>query len=237
MTILNNYLNKLYIEAEKLNAANIISALNETKPHKNILDVGCWDGKETLKWAKAANVTDIMGIELVKEAALEAHKNGITTFSIYADKDTWPIKDNSVDCIVSNQVVEHLTNLDHYFSESYRVLKPGGFLITSTNNLSSLHNIGALLFGWTPFDLTNSSEKKLGIGNPLALHKTLQKGRGTSWLHKCIYTTRWLVDWQRLFGFNLVKSYGAGLYPFPAVFGNYVKIYSAFITIVCKKNL
>lgn len=37
-----------------------------------------------------------------------------------------PFKDNSVDCIYSNHVLEHVKEMESVLSEIYRVLKPGG---------------------------------------------------------------------------------------------------------------
>jgi len=233
---MKKYLTNLYRDAEFVNSENIKKALKDYGPFETLLDVGCWEGTETLEWAKAGSSKSIIGIEIVEKAAKKAQEKGVKTYAFKADKDKWPIKDNSVDCIVTNQVIEHLSDLDHYFSESYRVLKKGGYIITSTNNLSSFHNIFSLFLGWAPFDLTNSSIKKLGIGNPLSINKQMATGRGSSWLHKTIYTLKWLKDWQKLYNLDYINDYGAGLYPFPASFGKYLKLYSAFFTIVCKKK-
>ena len=224
-------LKKLYKQAEKENSKNIIHSLKETGPHLNFLDVGCWDGENTLLWARAAKAAHVYGIETVPAAAKLALKRKIKTFCLQADKDKWPIKDHSLNCVVSNQVIEHLTNSDHFFSESSRVLAKGGYLITSTNNLSSWHNLLAILLGWAPFDLTNASSKITGIGNPLAVHSAEGHPYGPAWTHKCIYTIKWLSDWAGLYGFKLKNTLGAGYYPLPAFFGRVDPNHSAFITL------
>lgn len=233
--MIKQYLAEMYTRALLANDNNVLKALKITGPHKIILDIGCWDGEKTLQMAKHAKAKKILGMELVGSAVKEARKKGIEVFEKQADKDKWPYKDGSIDCVVSNQVVEHLTDLDHYFSEAYRVLKQGGILITSTNNLSSWHNIIALLFGWAPFDLTNSSKFVGGIGNPLAVHRGEVDERGGSWTHKCIYTAKWLNEWQKVYGFNPVKVLGAGYYPFPAYIGRFLSLHCAFITLINKK--
>lgn len=45
------------------------------------------------------------------------------------------IPDNSFDCVVSFQVIEHIKNDKLYSSEIHRVLKPGGIFIVSTPNI------------------------------------------------------------------------------------------------------
>ena len=226
----------MYVRAEYLNNQNIALALQKTGPHPVLLDVGCWDGLNTQVWIAAANAKHPLGIEPVKTAAAKSGKLGIKTFTVKADSGKWPLKDNSVDCVLSNQVIEHLSDLDSFFAQARRVLKPGGYIITSTNNLSSLHNIFALIMGWAPFDLTNSSYLRWGIGNPLATHRGENDPRGKTWTHKIIYTAHWLMEWQQIHGFIPMKSYGAGLYPLPAILGRYITRYSAFITTVCQKK-
>ncbi len=234
--MLKNYLQNLYRDAEELNTQNVMAALKITGPHEKLLDVGCWDGVATQNWINAAQATKVYGIEPIKNAAEQAKNKNIEVAQITADKDTWPFESNSIDCIVSNQVIEHLSDVDHFFTEVQRVLRPNGYIITSTNNLSSFHNILSLIFGFAPFDLTNSSKKVSGIGNPLALHKGENDPRGSSWTHKCIYTPKWLGDWQLAYNLKPINYYGAGLYPFPAKLGQTIKLYSAFITIVCQKK-
>lgn len=57
----------------------------------------------------------------------------------------WPCADNSVDVVVTNQVLEHVRDLDHYMDELARVLKPGGFNINlfPTSNLFFEGHVGA----------------------------------------------------------------------------------------------
>lgn len=49
----------------------------------------------------------------------------------------WPVADASVDLVVSNSVLEHVEDPDHFFSELRRVLKPGGHLCMRTTNVFS----------------------------------------------------------------------------------------------------
>ena len=45
------------------------------------------------------------------------------------------IEDNSIDFVVTFQVIEHIKNDENFVEEIYRVLKPGGKLILTTPNL------------------------------------------------------------------------------------------------------
>ncbi|MDO8573023.1 MAG: class I SAM-dependent methyltransferase [bacterium] len=232
---MKKYLAQIYTNARLMNDELVSETLRRFGPFESLLDVGCWDGVLTLNYAKAAGAKKIYGIEVVKEKSDEAEKRGIKCFSLKADQDIWPFKDGSLDCVVSNQVIEHLSDVDHFLGEASRVLRKGGVLVTSTNNLASWHNIFALFFGWAPFDLTNSSKVTLGIGNPVAVHRA-EKTEISSWTHKCIYTPRWLFEWQEQFGLSKLNHFGSGFYPLPASVGNIFKNHAAFMIIATIKK-
>ena len=221
-----------------LNDANVCEAIKRYGPFDSLLDIGCWDGVKTQQYIKAASSTKNFGLEPVVEYAKKAQALSIDAKSALADVGEWPFDPSSINCIVSNQLIEHLSNPDIFIEQAYRVLKPGGYLITSTNNLSSWHNIIALVLGWTPFDLTNSSSRALGLGNPLSLHrgKATHVG-GSTWTHKTIFTARWLNDWFSVYGFEPIETFGAGYHPLPASLGRYLKKHSAFITLVNRKPI
>jgi 2-polyprenyl-3-methyl-5-hydroxy-6-metoxy-1,4-benzoquinol methylase len=235
MSFFKKYLIKMYGNAMILNDKNVCSALSYTWPHKRLLDVWCRDGEKTQSYIYSAQSVENYGIELIDSAAKKANQKWIQTMACYADQDIRPFEDDFFDVVVSNQVIEHLSDVDKFIGEAYRVLKPWWHLITSTNNLSSWHNIFALLFGWAPFDLTNSSKKVIGIGNPLAVHQWEVAKNGDSWTHKCIYTTRWLNDWFSKFWLKAIKNYWSGYYPLWAVVGSLLKRHCAFITLINKK--
>lgn len=138
------------------------------------------------------------------------------------------------DVIHSNQVIEHLYNSDNFLSEIYRILKPDGCAIISTENASSWCNILASILGWQIFSLTNFSSRKQGIGNPLALHKD-DKQNLESWNHIRIYSIRGLKEYLEAFGFKVEKIKGAGYFPLPAIFGDFDKTHCHFMTFKIKK--
>ena len=127
---MKKFLEKMYVNAMDLNDKLVIESVNKIGSLNSILDVGCWDGEKTIKYAKACNAKNIYGIEIVEEMSRKAKDKGIKCFSLNVDEDSWPLKNESIDCVVSNQVIEHLTDVDHYFSEAFLVFKKGGFLIT-----------------------------------------------------------------------------------------------------------
>lgn len=232
--MIKKFLYNFYKSTEKAKENELKNALKKLPENGVLLDIGCWDGVKTKWWAKTLNAKETIGIEVVPSAAKLARKKGIKTY-ISNIEEKWPVKSNSVDIVLSNLVIEHLSDVDKFISESFRVLKKGGHTIVCTNNLSSWHNIISLVFGWTPFDLTNSSSKTWSIGNPLVVHKNEKSIYGKTFLHKCIYTTKWLKEWYGLFNFKLINVRAAGYYPFFPFLGKLDKKHAAYIILTFEK--
>ncbi len=80
--MLKKYMNYLYRDVERINELNIQCYLERyrsrfTDKDISLLDVGCWDGKKTLKWASPAGARYIFGLEQDSSAAQQASQLGI----------------------------------------------------------------------------------------------------------------------------------------------------------------
>jgi len=58
---------------------------------------------------------------------------------IDADRFVWPYEDDSFDIVYSKSFIEHLLQPEHYIHEAYRVLKPGGIMVTLTPDWVANH--------------------------------------------------------------------------------------------------
>ncbi|MBI2817104.1 MAG: glycosyltransferase [Acidobacteria bacterium] len=68
-----------------------------------------------------------------------------------AEKDTFPYPDGYFQAVLCCELIEHLAaDPMHMLAEINRVLSPGGTLILSTPNISSLHSVHAVLHGYHP---------------------------------------------------------------------------------------
>jgi SAM-dependent methyltransferase len=200
-----------------------------------MLDLGCNDGVETIRFATAAQANEAVGIELVRERADLARARGIEV--VEADlNDRLPLPDQSFDVIVSNQVIEHLNDTDLFVSEIRRLLRSDGVAVTSTENLASWHNILALFFGWQPFSLTNTSGRVLGLGNPLALHRGEAADEWGTWQHRRVFAYRGLRELMEAHRLPVRQIVGAGYYPFPATLGRGDPRHAAFLTVACQEG-
>ena len=117
---------------------------------KKVLDVGCYDGRDTLKFVQAGN--EVHGIEVLEEPAKKAKSLGVNVAVFDMDKEkSWPYADNFFDVVVAGDIIEHVIDVDKFLANAHRVLKPGGYFLVSTPNLASLGRRLLLLFGKNPF--------------------------------------------------------------------------------------
>jgi SAM-dependent methyltransferase len=229
---MRKYFEKLYHSVAVRNQNNIFSLLEKNKKAK-FLDLGCDDGALTLKLATRIGTKNIYGVEIVDERIKKAQNKGIKVKKFDLN-NKFDFSDNFFDIIHANQVIEHIHNSDNFISEIYRVLKPGGYAILSTENASSWCNIFASLMGWQIFSLTNFSAKKLGLGNPWAIHRN-DGPNLASWNHVRIYNIRGLKEYFKAYGFKISKIKGAGYFPLPSILGNIDKTHCHFMAFKVRK--
>ena len=217
------------------NLANIERALASAAPVHKLLDVGCDDGERTLAFAAAARADAVHGVEMVAEQAQQARTRGIEV--ALADVEAGlPYADESFDAVVSNQVLEHVLDIDRFVAELRRVLRPGGVAVVSTENLASWHNVVALVLGWQPFSLTNVSGVCSGLGNPAAIHRGSAQTRPRSWQHVRVFAHRGLRELFEGHGLAVARILGAGYYPLPSRLGRRDTRHAAFLTVVARKH-
>lgn len=107
-----------------------VLALAGGRKDLRILDFGCGSGKLVI-FLRMLGFTDVRGVDVHADG--EAVSRVLATrlglppdiFATY-DTVTLPYADASFDLIVSEEVLEHVHNLDDYYREAARVLRPGG---------------------------------------------------------------------------------------------------------------
>lgn len=70
-----------------------------------------------------------------------------------------PLKDGSVDIVISTQVLEHVGSVDFYLKQCHRLLKRNGFLILSTHGIWPYHLYPGDYHRWTKEGLAREIEK------------------------------------------------------------------------------
>ncbi|PZV27787.1 MAG: SAM-dependent methyltransferase [Snowella sp.] len=114
-----------------------------------VLDLGCGRGshkedpihiRKNLRILKG-KVSKVIGIDVDQNA-----KDNPFLDEFYLIKgNSLPVESNSIDLIICDYVLEHISNPDKLFSEIYRVLKNGGYLCIRTTNQWSYVAIAATL--------------------------------------------------------------------------------------------
>lgn len=227
------------------NIANILSLL-EVNQRARVLDVGCGDGKETMMFKERVGCPTIVGIDGQKGRVMAAKARGVDArMGDIAKK--WPFPDQSFDVVVTNQVIEHILDIDHFIKETQRVLKKSGYSVISTENLSSWHNIGALVLGYQ--DFSHHILKIKHIGNPFALHfgektagwsgKDHSGVDDSAYPHIKIMTYKSLREAYEAYHFSFEDGRGSGYYPLFSFFSSFMShidpYHSHFICIKVRK--
>ncbi|MBI2011689.1 class I SAM-dependent methyltransferase [Candidatus Daviesbacteria bacterium] len=210
-----------------------LSFLIKSEKKAKILDLGTYRPELIIERVKQIKNPEIYVVDIDKETIKLCKKAGLHSLQRNLEKPL-PFKDNFFDLITANQIIEHLVNVDLFIEEIYRVLKPNGYLLISTENLSSWHNIFALLMGWQAF--SQHISKKQGIGNPIRLQKDSHTENS---IHIHIFTLKGLLELLELNNFKIINTFGSGYYPLPTFFAKFFTkldiCHSAFIGVKAQK--
>ncbi|BAU11497.1 cyclopropane-fatty-acyl-phospholipid synthase [Leptolyngbya sp. NIES-3755] len=127
-----------------------------------ILDLGCGDCC-TLEFLSALGFCNLHGIDLQV-------KTESSTYRLYeGDITATSFPDSSIDVAVSISVIEHGVDLDAFFREAYRILKPGGLLFVTTDYWQSKLSIDDSI---QPFGLSWTVFSNAEIENAIRLAKS-----------------------------------------------------------------
>ena len=128
--------------------------------------------------------------------------------------------DETFRCIFGLSVLEHLLNPCNYLKECYRCLDNGGTLVILTPNISTYFTVALLLAGKMPSsgphpdsDALLKKEEIFKVSPESLKHDT--ETSTPVHRHIVVFSYRVLKTYLEMIGFNEIKGYGFGLYPFP----------------------
>ncbi len=107
----------------------------ELKEGETVLDLGSGAGFDCyLAMKEVGDSRKVIGVdmlvEMIEKARRDLKKYKNIEFRL-GEIENLPLADNSVDCIISNCVINLSTNKDRVFKECMRVLKPNGRICVS----------------------------------------------------------------------------------------------------------
>lgn len=162
-----------------------------------IMDIGCGDG--SLLWQFRNRYRYLIGLEYSAERLRQAEANlsGLNFTPVQGSaEDMAALADNSVDRIVTADVIEHIPDVYAASHEMLRVLKPGGWLVVNTPNIAFVKKRVMLLLGRFP----STSQPNEGLGSDVLFDGG----------HLHYFTFRSLRLVLERAGFSMVRSMGFG---------------------------
>jgi SAM-dependent methyltransferase len=102
--------------------------------HGDVLDLGCGDGRTLGTWIRD-RVGSYVGVDVSSAAVERARSLGLDARTI-TDAADLPFDDDSLDAVVSIEVLEHLFEPHRAAAEVRRVLRPGGLFLATVPNVA-----------------------------------------------------------------------------------------------------
>lgn len=108
------------------------------KDHRlqNCLEIGCGSGRLSIPIFKHGIKLTGIDIDALPLKLLHEREPKIKTIQADASKPL-PFADKSFDCVFAIESMDYLTDIDSFFQECRRVLKPNGFIIFTIGNAMS----------------------------------------------------------------------------------------------------
>lgn len=164
---------------------------------ESIMDIGCGDG--SLLYQYRHRYSHLIGLEYSAERLRQAEANlaGLKFTALQGSaEEIDQLQDNSVDRIITADVIEHIPDVYAASHEMFRVLKPGGDLVINTPNIAFVKKRLVLALGRFP----STSQPNEGMGSDVLFDGG----------HLHYFTYRSLRLLLERAGFEMVRPMGFG---------------------------
>ena len=114
----------------------LLSLIEDNKGFKTVADLGCGDGSILYALNKNGlleHFDKIYAVDLSEERIRRVRRLNNKIYCLIADVcDLHKLKDNEIDLIISNQIIEHVSNDELMIKEMARVLNNKGLIYLAT---------------------------------------------------------------------------------------------------------
>lgn len=127
------------------------------EPNHRVLDIGCGTGSLVLRLANSAS--ELHGLDISSEMIriardkAQASDAGHVTFHVGPFDEATPFEDESFDGICAYSILHLLEDRQDALARIYRLLKPGGFFVSSTVTLGD---------SWIPYTIMLTAMRWMG---------------------------------------------------------------------------
>ena len=184
---------------------SIVAKIIEQRRPARILDIAC--GRGTLLKHLAGKLPEavLVGADVSASSVERARADGLDVRQADVSSEL-PFADQSFDCAVFGEVIEHIVDPDFALQQISRILRKGGTLIVTTPNIASWCNRILLLAGIQP--LCTETSLHVNLGRRLELLGQWRPAQG----HLKIFTSAALREMLTANGYAVELVRGA---PFP----------------------
>ncbi len=127
-------------ELQRQVGQTLLKTLPQTAAH-TVLDLGCGTGFFCPLLQQRFPNSQIVGLDLAEGMAAYAAKKHASTHYVCGDAESIPLADASIDIVFSSLAIQWCEDNDALFSELFRILKPGAYIVFSTLGPDTLHEL------------------------------------------------------------------------------------------------
>jgi SAM-dependent methyltransferase len=136
---------------------NITTFLRKIAPFGTIVDLGAGSGNDLAIAAEVCPAATRYAVETYPPNVEKLKALHHEVLALNLEQDPLPFEDESLDVVMSNQVLEHVKEIFWILHEASRTVRVGGHMIIGVPNLASFHNRLLLLLGRQPTVIQNHS--------------------------------------------------------------------------------
>ncbi len=170
--------------------------LQKSMPYKCVLDIGAGGGNDLMIARQVNGTAKLFAVEIDDKNITKLKSLGTEVYVANIERDDIPFRNETMDVVIANRILEHNKEVFWIFHEITRVLPVGGKLILGVPNLASLYNRLLLLLGRQPSSTKTASAHIRGFTKHDVMH----------FLNECFPG-----------GYQLRGFGGSNFYPFPPI--------------------